>query len=74
MAAGFRSPFYIWVGGLNAVSGSGPNPPEPELCTCPTYKRDGTLTNQFTADGSLANQFTADQTLTNQWRKRNCNG
>lgn len=71
MAAGFRSPFYIWVGGLSAPSGV---VPPVDLCTCPTYKRDGTLTNQFAADGSLVNQFTADQTLTNQWRKRNCNG
>lgn len=72
MAVGFRSPFYRWVGGLNAPSGV--IPPNPNLCTCPEYKRDGTLSNQFLADGTLSNQFTKDQTLTNQWGRRNCNG
>ena len=49
MAAGFRSPFFIWIGGLSGTSGSGPIPPEPPvvLCPCPEYNRDGSLTNQW---------------------------
>jgi hypothetical protein len=76
MAAGFRSPFYIWVGGLSALGGSGPEPPEPPavLCPCPEYKHDSTLTNQFTKDASLINEFTNVQTLTNQWKRGTCNG
>jgi len=52
MAAGFRSPFFIWIGGLSAVGGSGPVPPDPDPngCVCPTYKRDGSLSNSWVSD------------------------
>jgi hypothetical protein len=72
--AGFRSPFYIWVGGLNAVGGVGPNPPEPVLCPCPEYKVDATLSNQFMAEASLSNQFIGDATIVTQWKRGPCNG
>lgn len=73
MAAGYRSAFYRWVGGISNPS-TGPLPPEPVLCTCPTYTHDATLTNQFTKEQTLTSQFTNEQTLTNQWGRRNCNG
>jgi hypothetical protein len=49
MAAGFRSPFFIWVGGLSAPGGSGPEPPDPDptVCICPSYTRDGSVINQW---------------------------
>jgi hypothetical protein len=49
MAAGFRSPFFIWVGGLSAPGGSGPEPPEPPDpgCPCTEYNREGTLVNSW---------------------------
>jgi hypothetical protein len=52
MAAGFRSPFFIWVGGLSAPGGSGPEPPDPNPtgCICPSYTRDGSLTNNWVSD------------------------
>jgi hypothetical protein len=71
MAAGYRSPFFRWVGGINAPSGV---IPPINLCTCPEFKPDGTLVNAFKLDGSLSNTFKNDQTLTNQWGKRDCNG
>jgi hypothetical protein len=78
MAAGFRSPFFRWVGGLSAGGGVGPLPPiPPVLCTCPEYKHDpttgctftfdGTLSNGFKLDGSLSNQFKLNETLSNQF-------
>jgi hypothetical protein len=90
MAAGFRSPFFIWVGGLSAPVDN----PSTE-CVCPTYTRDGSLSNQWTSDtcnplrpellltipmfriyrfGSNVLTYKTDSTLTNQWGKRNCNG
>jgi hypothetical protein len=72
MAAGFRSPFFLWVGGLS--SGSGVTPPIPEVCPCPDYKHDVTLVNQFTKEQTLVNQFTNVQTLSSQWKRGGCNG
>jgi hypothetical protein len=76
MAAGFRSPFFRWIGGISAPGGSGPEPPTPgpELCPCPDYGHDSTLTNQFTTETTLTNQFTGVQTLTSQWKRGTCNG
>lgn len=72
---GFQSYAFRWFFGYSATGGSGPLPPvDPTLCVCPTYKRDGTLTNTFKLNETLTDEFTKDQTLTNQWRKRNCNG
>ena len=87
MPIGFRSPFFIWVGGISSGSAA-------PLCTCPEYKHDPTtgclfvpdgtlsnqfkldasLSNQFKLDGSLSNQFKGDQTLSNQWSRGGCNG
>jgi len=55
MAAGFRSPFFIWVGGLAAPGGGGPNPPippdpTPPGCVCVDYTRDGSLSNNWVSD------------------------
>jgi len=79
MAAGFRSPFFRWVGGLSAGGGVGPLPPiPPVLCTCPEYKHDpttgclfvpdGTLSNQFELGVSLSNQFKSSESIANQFK------
>ena len=70
---GYTSYAFRWFYGYSGGT-VGPQPPEPVLCSCPEYKVDATLSNQFSRDASLSNQFSKDQTLTNQWRKRNCNG
>ena len=42
MAAGYRSYAFRWLGGLSTPTSSG--------CVCPTYKHDGSLSNQWTSD------------------------
>jgi hypothetical protein len=42
MAAGYRSYAFRWLGGLSVPSSTG--------CECPTYKRDGSLSNNWVAD------------------------
>jgi len=41
MAAGYRSYAFRWLGGLSTPSTG---------CVCPTYKHDGSLSNQWTSD------------------------
>jgi len=88
MAAGFRSPFFIWVGGLSAPGGS----PSTE-CECPTYTRDGSVINQWISQScdvgysSLpytlpifrlyvftpeTESYTQSATLTNAWQRKAC--
>jgi hypothetical protein len=69
MAAGFRSPFFFWIGGLSVPTGV-----VPIVCPCPEYKHDTTLANQFTNEQTLTNQFSKEQTLSNQWKRGGCNG
>jgi hypothetical protein len=42
MAAGYRSYAFRWLGGLSVPSSTG--------CVCPTYKRDGSLSNNWVSD------------------------
>ena len=42
MAAGYRSYAFRWLGGLSTPSSNG--------CVCPTYKRDGSLSNNWVSD------------------------
>jgi hypothetical protein len=65
MAVGFRSPFFIWVGGLNSPSGV--TPPS-NLCTCPDYRHDPTTGCTFKLDGTLSNAFKLDGSLTNAFK------
>jgi hypothetical protein len=45
MAAGYRSFAFRWLGGLSAPVDS------PSTgCECPTYKRDGSLSNNWVSD------------------------
>jgi hypothetical protein len=45
MAAGYRGFAFRWLGGLSAPVDS------PSTgCECPTYKHDGSLSNQWTSD------------------------
>lgn len=74
MAAGYTSLIGRWVFRLSKQAGSGPEPPGPELCPCPDYKQDATLSNQFTQESSISNQFNNIQTLTSQWNRGPCNG
>jgi hypothetical protein len=88
MAAGFRSPFFIWVGGLSAPVDS------PSTgCECPTYKRDGSLSNNWVSDtcnvsraslpytipifrlymlGPIASSYKVPATLANAWQRKAC--
>ena len=74
MAAGFRSPFFLWVGGLNAPGGSGPVPP-PVLCDCPDYVHEPTLANGFTRQNdTTCLSYTKPATLSNGWIRKACDG
>lgn len=42
MAAGYRSYAFRWLGGLSVPTSNG--------CVCPTYKRDGSLSNNWVSD------------------------
>jgi hypothetical protein len=42
MAAGYRSYAFRWLGGLSTPTSNG--------CVCPTYKRDGSLSNNWVSD------------------------
>lgn len=67
MAAGFHSPFFLWVGGISAPTGT------PSVgCPCPPWKNEQTLANVFVKEQTLANAFRKDQTLTNQWQRKAC--
>jgi hypothetical protein len=63
MAAGFRSPFFIWVGGLAAPGGVGPFPPTPTPCPCPTYGYDGSLSNNWVTDTSQCSALPLPYTI-----------
>jgi hypothetical protein len=74
MAAGFRSPFFLWIGGISAPGGSGPTPP-PDLCDCPDYKQPQTLTNAFTRQNdTTCLSYTKPATLANGWIRKACDG
>jgi hypothetical protein len=76
--AGFRSPFFIWVGGLTAPGGSGPTPPippdpTPPGCVCVDYTQDPTLVNAFAVDTPPSNvAYTKTKTLINAWTRGAC--
>jgi hypothetical protein len=42
MAAGYRSYAFRWLGGLSTPTSTG--------CVCPTYTRDGSLSNNWVSD------------------------
>lgn len=71
----FRSYAFRWFFGYSGGT-QGPEPPEPpgQLCPCPEYKVDATLSNQFMKEASLSNQFNADATIVTQWKRGPCNG
>jgi len=69
MAAGYRSLVFWWFTGYSA-GGAAPQ----DLCPCPTYGHDATLTDAFTNDPTLVSQFTNDVTLVSAWKRGTCNG
>lgn len=60
MAAGFRSAFFWWFNGYSADAGT-----PSQLCPCPTYGHDATLSDTFVNETTLVDSFTNESTLAN---------
>lgn len=58
MAAGYSSAFFRWFTGYSAGEAS-----PAQLCPCPTYGHDGTLSDTFVNETTLVDSFTNESTL-----------
>lgn len=69
MAAGFRSPFFKWVGGISAGTAT---PVNIDLWTRPgtvtsAYTQEQTLSNSWVPSGTTTSTYTRTGTTTDPW-------